>query len=288
MVYLKNTQNNNPGLRPLNNGRKASSFLRNCCGGLFKDNKFRQLTFYILLLFLFGLTIIDVRKLIICYFTDNKEIDMKMNFNASMTMPNITFCMSKNNAWSHFNQTGLTSQDLYNATEEGLAKMPDSATFLNNDWDYKMVMDAYLQELSSQGASNSINNLGKNPVKEEVRERIKKWLNEIAKRNVSFDEFRQKVGWETLRRSQHRFERLDVNKEQKKIKNDVKITWLSTRQLCFQPHFDQDSFIPIADQALIYLLVRLSGIRITTGIGLYYTDFNPVPTPRDKFDTILS
>uniref|UniRef100_A0A915LWV6 Amiloride-sensitive sodium channel n=1 Tax=Meloidogyne javanica TaxID=6303 RepID=A0A915LWV6_MELJA len=91
-----------------------------------------------------------------------------------MTMPNITFCMSKNNAWSHFNQTGLTSQDLYNATEEGLSKMPDSATFLNNDWDYKM-----------------------------------KWLNEIAKRNVSFDDFRQKVGWETLRRSQHRFERLD-------------------------------------------------------------------------------
>ncbi|CAK5036601.1 unnamed protein product [Meloidogyne enterolobii] len=226
MVYLKNTQNNNPGLRPLNNGRKASSFLRNCCGGLFKDNRFRQLTFYILLLFLFGLTIIDVRKLIICYFTDNKEIDMKMNFNASMTMPNITFCMSKNNAWSHFNQTGLTSQDLYNATEEGLSKMPDSATFLNNEWDYKMVMDAYL-----------------------------KWLNEIAKRKVSFDDFRQKVGWETLRRSQHRFERLDVNKEQKKIKNDVKITWLSTRQLCFQPHFDQDSFIPIADQALIYLLL---------------------------------
>ncbi|CAK5078987.1 unnamed protein product [Meloidogyne enterolobii] len=164
-----------------------------------------------------------------------------------MTMPNITFCMSKNNAWSHFNQTGLTSQDLYNATEEGLAKMADSATFLNNDWDYKMVMDAYL-----------------------------KWLNEIAKRNVSFDEFRQKVGWETLRRSQHRFERLDVNKEQKKIKNDVKITWLSTRQLCFQPHFDANSFVPIADQALIYLLIRLSGIRITTGIGLHYTDFlNP-------------
>nr|CAD2122414.1 unnamed protein product [Meloidogyne enterolobii] len=143
MVYLKNTQNNNPGLRPLNNRGKAD-VLKNCCGGLCKDNKFRQLTFYILLLFLFGLTIIDVRKLIICYFTDNKEIDMKMNFNASMTMPNITFCMSKNNAWSHFNQTGLTSQDLYNATEEGLSKMPDSATFLNNDWDYKMVMDAYL------------------------------------------------------------------------------------------------------------------------------------------------
>uniref|UniRef100_A0A915MIB5 Amiloride-sensitive sodium channel n=1 Tax=Meloidogyne javanica TaxID=6303 RepID=A0A915MIB5_MELJA len=60
---------------------------------------------------------------------------------------------------------------------------------------------------------------------------------------------RQKVGWETLRRSQHRFERLDVNKEQKKIKNDVKITWLSTRQLCFQPYFDQNSFVPIVDQA---------------------------------------
>uniref|UniRef100_A0A1I8BGS0 Amiloride-sensitive sodium channel n=1 Tax=Meloidogyne hapla TaxID=6305 RepID=A0A1I8BGS0_MELHA len=144
-----------------------------------------------------------------------------------MTMPNITFCMTKNNAWSHFNQTDISEEDTQKAIEEGLAKMPDAATFLdnNNMWDYKMVMNAYL-----------------------------KWMNEISKRNVSFDDFRQKVGWETLRRSQHRFDRLDVNKEEKKIKNDVKITWLSTKQLCFQPFFDKDSFIPIVDQEPFFVM----------------------------------
>ncbi|KAF7638227.1 hypothetical protein Mgra_00002197 [Meloidogyne graminicola] len=272
MVYIKNNSlnrnnnNNNPGPRPLNNNKEH--FFKTFCFGLFKNKRFRQLTFYILILFLFGLTIIDVQKLIICYFTDNKEIDIKMNFNASMTMPNLTFCTSKNNAWSHFNET--TDEEMEKATQEGLAKMPDYSSFLdnNNIWDYRMVKSAYWvvalidmmeQDTNSKGVANSINNLSKNPEKKEVLELINKWLNEIKKRNVTFDEFRQKVGKETLRRFLHRFDRLDINKEENKIKIDIKITWLSMKQLCFQPYFDINSFIPISDQEVDCMSIDIHG-----------------------------
>lgn len=32
-----------------------------------------------------------------------KQSDMNIMFNESMMMPNITFCMSRQQAWSHFN-----------------------------------------------------------------------------------------------------------------------------------------------------------------------------------------
>jgi len=53
--------------------------------------------------------------------------------------------------------------------------------------------------------------------------------------NVTFDEFIEKVGGETLRRSIERFQR--VNGEEV-IEVRWHITWLSQKQLCFQPIFD--------------------------------------------------
>lgn len=36
------------------------------------------------------------------YAEDPKQADMKVVFNKTMTMPNITFCMGREQSWSHF------------------------------------------------------------------------------------------------------------------------------------------------------------------------------------------
>jgi hypothetical protein len=38
-------------------------------------------------------------------------------FNDTMTMPNLTFCMDRMHAWSHFNRVGLTAEMIDGAVE---------------------------------------------------------------------------------------------------------------------------------------------------------------------------
>lgn len=73
------------------------------------------------------------------------------------------------------------------------------------------------------------------------------WLKVIEDRNVTFAEFQQKVGFEALKRSLQRFQRLSFN-EDDIFRTRIKITWLSLMELCFQPEFQEDSWKPIEEQ----------------------------------------
>lgn len=73
------------------------------------------------------------------------------------------------------------------------------------------------------------------------------WLDILDDRGITFEEFTQKVGKETLRRSMQRFQRTSY-KEDEVIKTGMRITWISQLQLCFQPEFDSENFKTIDDQ----------------------------------------
>lgn len=73
------------------------------------------------------------------------------------------------------------------------------------------------------------------------------WLNAIAERNITFAEFTEKVGEETIRRSMQRFQRTTFN-EDLVIRTRFRTSWISMMQFCFQPYFDKDNFYDIGDQ----------------------------------------
>ncbi|VDM51142.1 unnamed protein product [Toxocara canis] len=74
------------------------------------------------------------------------------------------------------------------------------------------------------------------------------WLQTIADRNVTFEEFTEKVGEETIRRSMQRFQRTTFN-EDLVIRTRFRTSWISMMQFCFQPWFDNDNFYNIEEQA---------------------------------------
>ncbi|KAK6021283.1 hypothetical protein OSTOST_13044, partial [Ostertagia ostertagi] len=74
----------------------------NSCREAMFGERARKWAFFFIVAFLACLTIKDVVDLVIEYCDDPKDSNMNIVFNDSMTMPNVTFCMSKKQAWSHF------------------------------------------------------------------------------------------------------------------------------------------------------------------------------------------
>ena len=250
---------------PRVSGRGAVSSCLSSVGTFFKNRKLRKSSFYLLLLFLVILTTVDFVKLIRAYMMENVDTEMSIQFNETMTMPNLTFCIAKDHAWSHFKKPDMSANasEFDDVVEAELRNMSDKKAFLSHHWDYRMIMDAYLviqalnsleRETTSMGALNSIIKVANAPQLAGFRKSMKKWLGEIEKRNVTFEEFQQKVGQETLERSLQRFQRLSVNEQGRQVRNKVRIMWLSQRQLCFQPLFDRDNFKPIDDQDQFFTL----------------------------------
>lgn len=78
------------------------------------------------------------------YNGDPKQSEMNIIFNESMTMPNITFCMSKKQAWSHFKIDPKESSENWDKiVNDELSNMTDADSFLRTPWDYRLVMEAY-------------------------------------------------------------------------------------------------------------------------------------------------
>ncbi|VDM29712.1 unnamed protein product [Toxocara canis] len=183
---------------------------------------------------------------------------MNMIFNESMTMPNITFCMSRAQAWSHFKINASEPTDQWDQTiQDNLLNMTDHDSFLKQPWDYRMVMEAYEvvatlnsmeRETTAHGSARSINVFRTEPRLASKRSMIKMWLQTIADRNVTFEEFTEKVGEETIRRSMQRFQRTTFN-ENLVIRTRFRTSWISMMQFCFQPWFDNDNFYNIEEQA---------------------------------------
>nr|CAD2138254.1 unnamed protein product [Meloidogyne enterolobii] len=241
------------------------------------SKKFRRWAFYFLIVFLAGMTIYETTNLTAEYLGFPKRADMSMQFNRTIIFPNITFCMSKRQAWSHFGNFGnssdsgnfssnstLTSsnKDWNPEVEQILAKMPNHDSFMNSSgWPQKLIMSAYeaiatlnsleREKIDSQALAD-IKAFQSNPKHQGLRTLVKKWLAAIAERNVSFKDFTQKVGMETLEKSKNYFMRTGFN-DSDNFTTLVHISWLSNKQLCFQPLFpNAESFKPIEDQGQFF------------------------------------
>ncbi|TMS39213.1 hypothetical protein L596_005776 [Steinernema carpocapsae] len=190
--------------------------------------------------------------------------DMNIVFNESMTMPNITFCMSRPQAMSHFKLNASEPTEQWDMIiQDNLMNMTDHDSFLKQPWDYRMVFEAYdvvatlnsvERETTPHGAARAILRYQSNPRFGLKRKMILMWLNVIQDRGVTFAEFTQKTGQETLRRSMQRFQRTTYN-EDLVIRTRVHISWISTVQFCYQPMFDQDNFPSIEDQGNFFTMM---------------------------------
>jgi len=223
--------------------------------------------------------------LVLEYLEHPKKADISIMFNSSMTMPNITFCMSRAQAWSHFRvNTTEEGPEKWDATiQHQLANMFDRRSFLSQPWDYHMVLESYNlistltsmeQETELQTSAGTIQKFVGSPKFAKMRKDLavgwcgrdggacvdewvvfQSWLHVIGERNVTFEEWVQKTGKETLRRSIQRFQRTTYKEGEEVLKTGVHITWISQLQLCFQPEFHGENFKPIDEQGSFFTMV---------------------------------
>ncbi|VDN42668.1 unnamed protein product [Gongylonema pulchrum] len=161
-----------------NRYHKGPNWINLCRGG-----KLTKYLFWLLIAFLAGLTIRDVIQLCAQFADDPKQTEFKMIFNESMVMPNLTICISKEQAYSHFNLRNLSS----NATawdlivQENLANMTDRESFLNNTWDSRIAIEAYEviaalssmeRETTAHGLVHAISSFRTNPAFQEKRKLV--------------------------------------------------------------------------------------------------------------------
>ncbi|KAK6109462.1 Amiloride-sensitive sodium channel family protein [Brugia pahangi] len=260
----------------------------------FLGERMRRWGLWFIVTFLAVMTIRDITLLVIEYMEYPKQSNMNIMFNESMNMPNITFCMAKQQAWSHLplNNSELADEwDRRIQTE--LEKLNSREKFLEEAWDYRLVLEAYEviatlnsmeRETTAQGSARSINFFSTHPKLQAKRTMIKTWLNEIKQRGVTFEELTQKVGSETIKYSLRRFQRTTFN-ESLKIKTKFRTSWISTMQFCFQPWFDRDNYFEIKDQGNFFtmLLSHNTDNLENFNIACMSVDFHGRPSSLSRF-----
>uniref|UniRef100_A0A158PA12 Amiloride-sensitive sodium channel n=1 Tax=Angiostrongylus cantonensis TaxID=6313 RepID=A0A158PA12_ANGCA len=272
---------------------RKKSKINSCREAMFGERA-RKWAFIFIVSFLGCLTIKDVVDLVIEYCEEPKQSDMNMVFNDSMTMPNVTFCMSKKQAWSHFKINESAPVDEWDMiVDEALDNMTEHDSFMTNTWDYRLVMEAYdmiatlnslERETTAHGSARSIHIFRVSPRLAEKRKTFKKWMDVLKSRNVTFEEFTQKTGTEVLRRSMQRFQRTTFN-EDLVIKTKLRTSWISQMQICFQPWFDQDNFYPIEDQGNFFTMLLSHNAENLDGEHLecMSVDFHGRPSSLNRF-----
>ncbi|KAF8385769.1 del-6 [Pristionchus pacificus] len=234
------------------------------CADAFCGKDFKQYAFFTIILVLAVLTIKDVAELVKGYMENGKNSEISMVFNDSMLLPNFTFCISKDQAFSHFTINASEPVDEWDrVVDEQLAEFDTKDKFLKEQWDWKLVYEAYdlvaslasmERETTAHGAARTFNLFKNSPRLAGKRLTAKKWLGAIAERNVTFQEFQQKVGTECLRRSMQRFVR-NTYDDDDVIKTNLKITWISAMQMCFQPTWTKENYRDIKDQGNFFSLM---------------------------------
>uniref|UniRef100_A0A0N4ZXK9 Amiloride-sensitive sodium channel n=1 Tax=Parastrongyloides trichosuri TaxID=131310 RepID=A0A0N4ZXK9_PARTI len=269
--------------------QKGEEFNDVCC-----DRKFRRLCFMFIILCLAILTVKDVIDLVIEYTENPKKADMNIMFNETMGLPNVTFCMSRDQAWSHFKiSPNETDKDWESIIGKDLSNMTTKDQFMNNQWDQHTIMEAYdvianlnslERETDAHGAVRTINVFKSIKRFERKRKAVKKWLKVIQDRNVTFNEFTQKVGTEVIRRSLQRFNR-ETKNESLIIKTQLKVSWISMMQLCFQPMYDEKNYHRILDQGIFFTMMLSHNADNLEGKDLecMSVDFHGRPSSSARF-----
>lgn len=258
------------------------------------SKKIGKLAFILICAFLALLTLKDVVDLSVEYSGDPKQSDMNIRFNESMTMPNITFCMSRSQAWSHFKINPNESVEEWNEIiQDSFEQMNTQNLFIKTPWDYRLIMEAYEvvatlnsmeRETTPEGAFRSITVFRTKERLTEKRATVKKWIDYIQKINITFEELTQKVGIETIKHSMQRFQRTTYN-ESLTIKTRFRTSWISMMQFCFQPWFDTDNFYPIEDQGNFFTMVLSHNSEKLNGqqVDCMSVDFHGRPSSLSRF-----
>ncbi|TKR70040.1 hypothetical protein L596_022110 [Steinernema carpocapsae] len=261
---------------------------------VFCGKRMKKWAFWFIVAFLAILTIKDVIDLIMEYSGNPKQSDMNIMFNESMTMPNVTFCMSREQAWSHFKLNETEPPDAWDqAIQDNLMNMTDHDSFLQQPWDYRMVMEAYEviatfssmeRETTPHGSVRSINVYRSQPRLAAKRKMAKMWLEVIKDRGVTFEEFTQKTGTEVIKRSMQRFQRTTYD-EDLVIRTRLRTSWISMMQFCFQPWFDEDNFKTIDDQGNFFTMMLSHNAENLNGkqVECMSVDFHGRPSSLSRF-----
>ncbi|KAL3115780.1 hypothetical protein niasHT_007785 [Heterodera trifolii] len=262
---------------------------------------FQRWAFYILIFFLAMMTLYDVTSLSLEYASNPKQANMNVKFNGSVTFPNITFCMPRRQAWSHFgvnigDKMSMEKVEQWGPNiEKELAALKNRTEFMSSQWPPELVMSAYQaiatlngleRESVAQQAVRDMNRFAKSGKKQRLRTlnncfAFLKWVEAIDERNVSFADFTNKVGLEVLRRSIKVFSRQSQN-ESDTFHMKTSVNWLSNTHLCFRPIFlDEESFKPIEDQGTFFIMMLLQETKTLsdkTNTECISVDFHGRPT----------
>lgn len=192
--------------------------------------------------------------------------------------------------------------------QDHLARLGDRESFLGESWDYRMTVEGYevISSLSSMeretesihGTVHAITKFRKLPRLEGKRKMIKvrrvgplhppsffqKWIEVIERRGVSFDQFTQKVGDETIRPSMRRFQRLTFNEEQN-ISTRFHTSWISENQFCFQPWSHDPHYTTVSDQGRFFTMgLSHNGENLSNkSINCMTVDFHGRPSSLNRF-----
>ncbi|KAM3716611.1 Acid-sensing ion channel 1B [Dirofilaria immitis] len=260
----------------------------------FLGERMRRWGLWFVVTFLAIMTIRDIALLVIQYIEYPKQSNMNIVFNESMRMPNITFCMTRQQAWSHFILNNSEMVDEWDRKIQiKLKRLDTREKFLNEAWNYRLVVEAYEtiatlssmeRETTAQGSIRSINFFRTHPKLRTKRAMVKTWLNEIKHLGVTFEEFIQKVGLETIKYSVRRFERTTFN-ESLKIQTRFRTSWISTMQFCFQPWFDVNDFFEIKDQGNFFMMILSHNINNLEDVNIacMSIDFHGRPSSLSRF-----
>jgi hypothetical protein len=119
------------------------------------------------------------------------------------------------------------------------------------------------------------------PRLEQKRNMIQKWVNAIIKKGVTFEEFTQKVGIETIRPSMQRFQRFTFNDELS-IQPKFHTSWISEKQFCFQPFSNDPNYMLIEDQGKFFTMSLFHGANLNKSNCLT-VDFHGRPSSLNRF-----
>ncbi|CAD5229822.1 unnamed protein product [Bursaphelenchus xylophilus] len=229
------------------------------CKEIFAGKRMRKMAFWFIVIFLAALTVKDVIELVAEYCENPKQSDINIRFNKTMKLPDITFCMRRMQTFSHFNLKNVSNWD--EIVQRNLEEMPDRHSFLRRSWDYRLAAEGYQvisalssieRETTAIGTLRSIQMFRTHRRLETKRRMIKMWMAELKKREVSFEEFTQKVGLEVFRHSNQSFLRTSYN-EHEKFVTGLKTSWISEQEFCFQPKYELKK--PITDQGYFFRFV---------------------------------
>ncbi|CAD5221381.1 unnamed protein product [Bursaphelenchus okinawaensis] len=225
---------------------------------LFCTNRWSNYIFWFLVILFTLLTLRDLNEAVNDYLENETQTNMMMVFNESMTFPNVTFCMGKEQAMLPIQQLMQehAKEDWDTEMNKALNKLNSTEDFLRKTWDFRLIREAvevigtlytFERELMLERIPLNLLMLGKSSRTIVKRQMVQQWLSVLDDRNVTFNQFFQKTGYELIKLSLQRMKRFSPFDERDLTMYPL-IKWISSSLFCFQPAAQEEFFAPIDHQ----------------------------------------